>query len=222
MSNYSEPNLNEDTDHDLLFKAAYALYLQQQGGGGGSLPDQTGHAGEFLTTNGTTASWAEVSTSSALPVWTYEGAGVSPTSGGFSPDNVNINATSSLRLSYFATTGTGNWSTFLLNLPPGASLMFTGEDEVTSVFSIGTAPTDPAGTYIQFQVNPGVIPASAWSGQYKVSFGYATAPSMAMVQAASSITPVADGSYTVGIGNSQNGIIQVTQGIIVSVQEAQN
>lgn len=28
------------------------------GGGGGSLPSQTGHAGEFLTTDGTDASWA--------------------------------------------------------------------------------------------------------------------------------------------------------------------
>lgn len=30
------------------------------GGGGGSLPSQTGHAGEFLTTDGTDASWATV------------------------------------------------------------------------------------------------------------------------------------------------------------------
>lgn len=29
-------------------------------GGGGSLPDQTGHAGEFLTTDGTNASWSDV------------------------------------------------------------------------------------------------------------------------------------------------------------------
>jgi len=30
------------------------------GGGGSGLPDQTGHSGEFLTTNGTTASWTAV------------------------------------------------------------------------------------------------------------------------------------------------------------------
>ena len=34
------------------------------GGGGSSLPDQTGHSGEFLTTDGTDASWAAVD---ALP-----------------------------------------------------------------------------------------------------------------------------------------------------------
>lgn len=58
--NYSEPDLINDTDHELLFKAAYAAWLQQQGGGG-SLPDQTGHAGEFLTTDGTDASWVPLS-----------------------------------------------------------------------------------------------------------------------------------------------------------------
>jgi hypothetical protein len=30
------------------------------GGGGGSLPDQTGHAGEYLSTDGSTASWKPV------------------------------------------------------------------------------------------------------------------------------------------------------------------
>lgn len=30
------------------------------GGGGGGLPSQTGHSGQFLTTNGTTASWGDV------------------------------------------------------------------------------------------------------------------------------------------------------------------
>lgn len=34
--NYSEPSLLNDTDHELLFKAAYALWLTEQGGGGGS------------------------------------------------------------------------------------------------------------------------------------------------------------------------------------------
>lgn len=31
------------------------------GGGGGDLPSQTGHSGEFLTTNGTSASWSAIS-----------------------------------------------------------------------------------------------------------------------------------------------------------------
>lgn len=32
--------------------------ISGNGGGGSSLPDQTGHSGEFLTTDGTDASWA--------------------------------------------------------------------------------------------------------------------------------------------------------------------
>ena len=35
-------------------------------GGGSSLPDQAGHAGQFLTTNGTTASWGDAQTTSNL------------------------------------------------------------------------------------------------------------------------------------------------------------
>ena len=36
------------------------ITLDAGGGGGTNLPDQTGHSGEFLTTNGTTASWSVV------------------------------------------------------------------------------------------------------------------------------------------------------------------
>jgi hypothetical protein len=37
------------------------VYVVGGGGGGSSLPDQSGHSGEFLTTDGTTASWGAVS-----------------------------------------------------------------------------------------------------------------------------------------------------------------
>jgi hypothetical protein len=48
------PPSQGDSDHFLFLKIAAALYELQSGGG---LPDQTGHAGEFLTTDGTEASW---------------------------------------------------------------------------------------------------------------------------------------------------------------------
>ena len=38
----------------------------QPAGGGSSLPSQTGHSGEFLTTNGTDASWAAVNVPTAI------------------------------------------------------------------------------------------------------------------------------------------------------------
>lgn len=40
--------------------------------GGSSLPDQTGHAGEFLTTDGSTASWSSVSGSGVTTVGTLD------------------------------------------------------------------------------------------------------------------------------------------------------
>jgi hypothetical protein len=48
-------------------QAIYVL-LASGAGGGGSLPDQTGHAGEVLGTDGTTASWQPVVAGPALPV----------------------------------------------------------------------------------------------------------------------------------------------------------
>lgn len=50
-----------DSQVDLLRKLVNNTALIAAGGGsGGGLPSQGGHAGEFLTTNGTTASWAAI------------------------------------------------------------------------------------------------------------------------------------------------------------------
>jgi hypothetical protein len=46
----------------------------------GTLPSQTGNAGEFLTTNGTTASWGAVP-SSSVEVFTSSGTFVKPANG---------------------------------------------------------------------------------------------------------------------------------------------
>lgn len=51
----------EDGDGNVYRDIPCVATLAGEGGGGGSgLPDQTGHSGEFLTTNGTTASWTAV------------------------------------------------------------------------------------------------------------------------------------------------------------------
>ena len=55
----------EDGDGNVYRDIPCVATLAGEGGGGGSsLPDQTGHSGEFLTTDGTDASWAAVN---ALP-----------------------------------------------------------------------------------------------------------------------------------------------------------
>lgn len=59
-------NLSTDTtlggvspsDELAVSQKAIKAYVDNHGGGGG-LPDQTGHAGEFLTTDGTDASWSD-------------------------------------------------------------------------------------------------------------------------------------------------------------------
>lgn len=61
----------QDSQVDLLRKLVNntALIAEGGGGGGAGLPSQTGHAGEYLTTNGTDASWAALPGGSALNSW---------------------------------------------------------------------------------------------------------------------------------------------------------
>ena len=54
----------EDGDGNVYRDIPCVATLAGEGGGGSGLPDQTGHSGEFLTTDGTDASWAAVD---ALP-----------------------------------------------------------------------------------------------------------------------------------------------------------
>lgn len=50
----------EDGDGNVYRDIPCVVNLVDAGGGGSSLPDQTGHSGEFLTTDGTDASWAAI------------------------------------------------------------------------------------------------------------------------------------------------------------------
>lgn len=48
------------SDETVSSQKAIKEYVDNHGGGGTPLPDQTGHSGEFLTTDGTDPSWATV------------------------------------------------------------------------------------------------------------------------------------------------------------------
>ena len=66
---------------------------------------------------------------------------------------------------------------------------------------------------------------SAWDKSTGISITLSqisdyVAPTISAVLTNSSITPVADGTYTVGIGTIQNGTITISSGIITTVQEA--
>ena len=49
----------EDGDGNVYRDIPCVATLAGEGGGGSGLPDQTGHSGEFLTTDGTDASWSD-------------------------------------------------------------------------------------------------------------------------------------------------------------------
>ena len=62
----------EDGDGNVYRDIPCVATLAGEGGGGGSgLPDQTGHSGEFLTTDGTDASWASVDALQNTATGTY-------------------------------------------------------------------------------------------------------------------------------------------------------
>lgn len=60
LSNGREINAGEILPPDITDRLKVIINQGASGGGGsgGSLPDQTGHAGQFLTTDGSTASWS--------------------------------------------------------------------------------------------------------------------------------------------------------------------
>lgn len=187
MSNYSEPSLINDTDHDLLFKAAYASWLLQQSGGGGSLPDQSGHAGEFLTTDGSTASWAPVQTSPALPVWTYTAGVVA--SGQFSADQGDPASTTVLTFSDEAKYGQTNFSPFFGSyIFSGAKIYLTNSQGVSVVFQ-ALGAFSSGNLSVQILAN---AVGSTWSGDYQVLF--IPVPDIQSVASASGIASLFGGS----------------------------
>jgi hypothetical protein len=62
------------TDGFILTAASTATYGLQWAAAPVSLPDQTSNGGKFLTTNGTTASWASVTTDATPTVFLLMGA----------------------------------------------------------------------------------------------------------------------------------------------------
>ena len=67
-----------DEQYDQAVKSADELYLTpDSGSGGSSLPDQTGQAGKFLTTDGSTASWDNVPAGTVTSVRVQAGTGLS-------------------------------------------------------------------------------------------------------------------------------------------------
>jgi len=85
--------IGELSQADKLSNIYCALYTIAQGGGGG-LPDQTGHAGQFLRTDGTTASWSSALSIAAGKTFTVSNtltlAGTDGTTITFPPASASI------------------------------------------------------------------------------------------------------------------------------------
>ena len=94
-------------------QAALKVYnLNGGGGGGSSLPDQTGNAGKFLTTDGTTASWGNALASTAKSNLSLCIGGNDTTSGqqfsvwiGLNSGPENVLASNSLAVGNYAKAG---------------------------------------------------------------------------------------------------------------------
>lgn len=159
------------------------------------------------------------------PVWTFVASG--PTDGQFTSD-FPLNTTSTTQITFGANGipkhggGTETWGVFfsLLEEIP-IHIQVANSDGAISVYSVDSYTSSEDGHILG--VTSLITGYSTWeAGQdYVFSFIPGMPQSFSEILALSSITPVADGTYTVGIGGTQNGTITVSNGIITSIQEAQ-
>lgn len=190
-----------------------------------ALASDTPSNGQVPTWNtGGTVTWETPSAGgSALPTWTFSAAGGDPTAGQLKTNNAAPASTTSITIAgTCAGGGIGFDALYGAFDPPGSfvwNLIFTntttGEQQR---FSINSA-TD-SGTFATLSVDASVTTATAWSGTYSVQYLYSASggetfvrtvdgnapdgsgnavsdvPLLSAVLAASSITPIADGTVT--------------------------
>lgn len=123
----------------LIAFQAFAGIIVNPGGGGASLPDQTGNSGKFLTTNGSAASWAaiDISTASVTGV-------LGPANGG---------------------TGVANNAAETITLSGDDPITFTTTD--TTGVTLPTSGTLATTAQLTFINDPGTVTDTAiltWSG----------------------------------------------------------
>jgi len=153
-------------------------------------------------------------------VWTWANGNLTdPVAGTFTTDSNYYDGTSQIYLSEIPKGGGPNVAVALTQLT-GTCQVFFVNNTTGKIYSY-TAPTI-VGTvdYLNLSsLNARGVEHVMWSGDY--SLVVVPAPSLLDVLTKDSITPVSDGTYTVGIGGSQNGTITTRNGVITAVQEAQ-
>lgn len=166
----------EDGDGNVYRDIPCVATLAGEGGGGGSgLPDQTGHSGEFLTTDGTDASWASVD---ALPDQTGN-SGKFLTTDGTDASWATINA--------LQNKATGTDSLTILGTPSTAV-------RATNI-GVGSTVTGPNATALG--------QGASASGNSAVAVGINT--SAANSNSLALVSGTVSGNYSKGIGTSISG-----------------
>lgn len=157
------------------------------------------------------------SSTPGLPVWTYTagamGAGLMKT------DTDNWSTATVIDLSDISKNGI-DISALLLLLPPQSCvLLFT--DSTGKTFAVWGATVSNQSGFVRFGITALSVGSVAITGDYQVSFAPVVPATFDDFLSQYVLSPVVDGTYTVGLGGSQNGTITVTSGIITAIQEAQ-
>lgn len=181
---------------------AYLYQIAQNSGGGSSLPDQTGNAGEFLTTNGSAASWAAISTAPALPVWTYTAGAIG--AGQFTANTTLPESTTSMIFSNLTKNGPSDFSNlFDTHVFMGTVIYMTDPNGISIMFQLSS---NGSGVNMPVEVLGFPPLGYEWSGDYQVFF----IPPTTVQEAAnaSSVAPL----FTGNLGTP--GSLNITSGII--------
>lgn len=192
----------EDGDGNVYRDIPCVATLVDAGGGGSSLPDQTGHSGEFLTTDGTDASWGAISalqnTATGTDSLTILGTATA------SVEALNIGTGSKATSNYALAIGNDAKATGQFSVAFGRLAEASGE--ASKVIGGGQATAQRAlvvgngqatgvgstqiGCYYQTNSDPNTVKFANANGNYEMMSADGTIPT-----ARFTTDPVSDGTY---------------------------
>jgi hypothetical protein len=155
------------------------------------------------------AALGPISSPPALSSYTYS---ASPAAGCFTANQSSPSNTNSIGLPDYIFGGD------TITVAVGCFIMFTNSAGVTSVFNVASITGAGLTFGLEYQATIGGND-SAWGGLYQISFAPGSnAPALSAVLSAASITPIADGTYT--LSNSLGGSITLQSGVVTGFSTA--